>query len=72
MSLKLIATLAIIGFSSVALAHGQHEDYQDLPSPPKMEAASEATTDSTLASVEEKGDVKVEESKPQAAKPDPQ
>ncbi len=72
MSLKLFVSLAGICFSSLALAHGQHEDYTDLPPPPKMEAASEATTDSGQASVEQKSDAKVEESKPQAAKPDPQ
>ena len=71
MSLKPITTLLCIFCSSMALAHGQHGDVEDLPPPPKMEAASEAT-DSTQASVDEKSDAKVEESKPQAAKPDPQ
>ena len=72
MSLKLITALVGIFCSSMALAHGQHDDVEDLPPPPKMEAASEATTDSAQASVEQKSDAKVEESKPQAAKPDPQ
>ena len=67
MSLKLIATLAIIGFSSVALAHGQHEDYQDLPPPPKMETAEE--TAPAAVATEAPAAVKVETAQPQTDAP---
>jgi hypothetical protein len=72
MSLKPIAAFLCIFCSSAVYAHGQHDDVEDLPPPPKMEVTSEASGDSAQVNSEDKGEIKVEESKPQAAKPDPQ
>lgn len=72
MSLKPIAAFLCIFCSAAVSAHGQHGDVEDLPPPPKMEVASEASADSAQVNSEDKGETKVEESKPQAAKPDPQ
>ena len=55
-----------------SLAHGQHEDYQDLPPPPKMEVAGEASVDVAQPVAVENSEAKAEETIPQAAKPDPQ
>ena len=72
MSLKIITILLFVCASTAAFAHGQHGDVEDLPPPPKMEATSEASVDMAQPVAAENSDAKVEESKPQAAKPDPQ
>ena len=72
MSLKIITILLFVCASTAAFAHGQHGDVEDLPPPPKMEVAGEASADVAQPVVTKSGAAKIEETKPRAAKPDPQ
>ena len=72
MSLKIIATVLFICTNTAALAHGQHGDVEDLPPPPKLEVVVEVSAEVAQPVAPDKGETKVEESKPQAAKPDSQ